>query len=39
MDLTVLCGHIAPLFPYFLVFHYPYILLRCFLVHIQYTIV
>ena len=32
--LTVLCGHILSLFPYFLVFHYPYILLHfeCFLV-------
>jgi len=31
--LTVLCGHIPALFPYFLVFCYPYILLhfKCFL--------
>ena len=26
--LTVLCGHIPTLFPYFLVFRYPYILLH-----------
>ena len=40
--LTVLCGHIPTLFPCFLVFRYPYILLhfKCFLLlYTVYTLV